>query len=340
MKMKTGLISVCLVILFLTAPGGNGGFLTAGEISGKGLRVDVYGGYSLLDPTELNRRAEYDGLREDFFTVDRYNAYSTRYGDAIMSYSGGKDGEYKKIKRALPVGLRIRYSLSSGVSLSLGVKYFSAREESQVSYRYDVRSLSPDSVQFYDEFAEVGENDPYMLSVKGVAPMIGIHYEAPLGGRLAFEGYAAVGPLFASCEYSRRKSSSITDIYGYWDQVVTTTSMEGKGTGLVVDAGLRLNLRVMKRVDLFIEGGYSFQKVGKISGPGAYERVYNDSNSEGYTESFSWDERWGTAEENLVRDWGELNYWYPSNDPTKRGARDFKLDLSGLQARIGISFYL
>ncbi|MCP4229537.1 MAG: hypothetical protein GY771_05255, partial [bacterium] len=69
-------------------------FLQGGE---KKIQFELYGGYSLLDPADLNAQAEYDETYLRFYTEDRYSYYHSQAGD-FYTYSGGAEGEFKKIK--------------------------------------------------------------------------------------------------------------------------------------------------------------------------------------------------------------------------------------------------
>jgi hypothetical protein len=303
---------------------------------GKTFQVEIYGGFSLLNPTHLNNRADYDRTFELFYTEDMYSYYHGVAGN-LYTYFGRMVGQYNKIKNAFPMGIRLKYNLNSSLSVSLGFKYLSRTRDSSVTHQYDVRIVAPD-VAYYDEFSAARENAPYSLFAEGYAPMVGIHYK--IGGRRAInlEGYVAAGPLFASCGFSRRRFFRKENVYDYWYERTLTYEIEGKGTGISLDAGLRLNIRVVKNIDLFVEGGYSFQRAGGISGAGSSETEFIDSNSSGYIETEAWEGTWAVVPGVLDDEWGQRYYQYPSNRDGTDGFSDFKLDLSGFQLKVGISF--
>ncbi len=306
---------------------------------GKKFQVEIYGGFSLLNPAHLNNRADYDRTFEQFYTEDRYSYFHGLSGD-LYTYSGQVDGQYNKIKNAFPMGIRLKYNLGSSLSVSLGFKYLSRTRDSSVTHRYDVRFVAPDAILYYDEFSTTRENSPYSLFAGGYAPMVGIHYKIGGGRAVNLEAYAAAGPLFASCRFSRLRSFREESVYGYWYESTRTDEIEGKGTGIALDAGVRVNIRVVKGIDLFIEGGYSFQRAGGISGAGSFEIEIVDSNSSGYIETGTWEGTWVMVPGVLDREWGQRSYQYPSNRDGNDGASEFKLDLSGFQLKVGISFSL
>jgi hypothetical protein len=315
--------------------------LFASETEGKAFKIQIefYGGFSMLNPIDLNQRSEYDTTYERYYTEDRYSYYHFLYGD-YFTYSGQIEGEFKKIKHALPMGVRVKYCLNPAISVSLGFRYLSKSEDSQVTHRYDVRSINPDAVTFYDEFFFVRENTPYTLSVKGYAPLIGVHYKVRRNQPVNFEGYVSVGPFFAKCGFMRQRHYRQTNLYGYWYEQNLTYEIEGKGTGIVLDAGVRMNVEVLKNIDLFIEGGYSYQRAGNVIGPGSRETVFTDLNSSEYTESSTWEGKWAVISGSFDSGWGELPYQFPSNEYGTEGLSGFSIDLSGFQLRIGVSLKL
>jgi hypothetical protein len=326
---------VCLFgAVLLAAPA-----VSASQENGKKLQVEVFGGFSTLSPKDLNGRPEYDRLYEDFYTELRYGYYHDAHGN-FVTYSGRVDGEFNEIKQALPVGLRLKYELSPVLSVSLGFKYLSNRRDSRVSYQYDVRQVDPDGVQFYDEFSLFQENDPYSISVEAYVPMVGVHYRFGKVRFLNLEAFLAAGPMFARCEFMRRRYASSLDSYDYQTEQDSSLEMKGKGTGLALEAGLQINVRMLKNIYLLMEGGYAYQLAWRVSGPGSAEITARDSNMAGYTDSAAWDGPWTMVEGNLENEWGRFPYSYPTNQPRGANTPDFRLDLSGAQIRLGLSFRL
>jgi hypothetical protein len=330
-----GLRLVCLLgVVLLAAPA-----VRASQEDGNKFQVELFGGFSTLTPKDLNGRMQYDRLYEDFYTELRYSYYRGIYGN-FVSYSGRVDGEFNEIKRALPVGLRLKFKLNQALSVSLGFKYLSDKQDSQVAYEYDVRLVAPDAVQFYDEFTVFQENDPYSISVRAYVPMVGLHYRLGKIRFLNLEAYLAAGPLFARCEFRRHRYASSLDSYDFQTEVDSSLEMTGKGTGLALEAGLQVNVKLVKNVYLLVEGGYAYQMAWSITGPGSSETTTRDSNMAGYTDSASWDGPWTMVEGSLANEWGQYPYAYPTSQPRTGDAQEFRLDLSGAQVRLGLSFRL
>jgi hypothetical protein len=82
---------------------------------------------------------------------------------------------------------------------------------------------------------------------------------------------------------------------------------------------------------LFLEGVYSYQVVKKITGKGREIR--------GDVET-AWEGRWAIKKEMIAAPWGTMEAEFPTNywpeGSTSSRVRDFRLDFSGFQARIGV----
>jgi len=333
--MKNNILFLSLILLvcccFFQVP-----HLCAAGTGGNKFQLELYGGFSMLNPRDLNQRVDYDKIYEEFYHERQYRFYNSWLGDNF-TYSTQVEGKLKKIKNALPLGLRLKYSLNPSLSVSIGFKYLSKRQDSRVAYRYDVRSLNPDDLFYYDEFSASSESSPYSLFVKGYAPMLGIHYKIKVNRFLDLEAYVTAGPLFAECSYARQQRYYELNSYDYWYEQNVSYEIKGKGKGAAVDTGIRINLEAIKNIDLFIECGYVFQEAVNFSGPGSKETVYHDVNSSGYTASTSWEGAWDMIRWEFNRPWGYLNGNFPSNE-YGTNYKGFVLDLSGFQVRMGISY--
>ena len=326
--VKTALIIMtksCLsLLLLLLLPE----FLSGMSNNKYRFRIEIYGGFSTINATDFNQIVEYDEQVQNFF-YETYYDFLLNQGEVSSWDSYGK-ADYNKVKNAFPFGFRFKYYLKESLAFSIGFKYVSRVGNSELEYKYS-RTFS-----YYRDF-EVKEYLPYSLSLKGGALIVGIHYGKKLSDRIEIEGYFTGGPLFAECTYLSEWSYKLDRMYSG----ATITRYEskglleerGSGTGLSVEAGLGIDLAVIHRFGLLFEFGYAYQVVSKISGPGREIQG-------GLTET--WDGEWGMKEERIKTDWGELkalfptNYWEGESEIQRIG--DFKLALSGVQLRVGITY--
>jgi hypothetical protein len=297
---------------------------------GDRFQIEFLGGLSSLNPADLNLRAQFETEYRQF--IDYININRKNAGDIIF-YSKNLEGEYKKIKNALPLGFRFKYFLSNSIAISFGFNYISREKTSNVKDRYTIE----DSIDRH--YILDFETSPYTLSATGYIPAIGIHISRKLTRSVEIEGFLAGGPLFARCSYFMDHQSAPLSDEGvildksYWD--VEALEEKGKGTGFSLDGGVRMNLNLGKNFALFLEGGYAYQVANKISGPGYRTIDY---------ETERWEGDWGIKGVYIVEQWGARYFKLPSNswegeqEDEYTKVRNFNLNLSGFRVKIGISY--
>jgi hypothetical protein len=316
--MKKVFLSVILMVLMVI-------YIFPGEKSKRRFQVELYGGGSWLTPEDLNSRHEFYKQYEAFWNDNLYTfAVNNGY---ISSFNKIREGDFKNMTFALPLGFRLKYFLFESFALSLGFKYVSKNQESDVFYRYTL------GLNNGAEIVDSIEYRPLTVSTGGYIPMIGVHVEKRITGSLGVEVYVTGGPLFATSKIG---------INYFFDETINGNTMEqteyyleqkGNGTGYVLDGGVRVNIKIKNNIGVFLEGGYALQVVNKLSGPG---KLIQDGTTD------KWEGDWGLKEYSYSRYWGTINTIFASNywleaDQDRR-VRGFKLDLSGYQVRFGI-FY-
>lgn len=289
----------------------------------KKIQVEIFAGYADLNPADLNMVSR---SRVEFyqFNYDDRFTYEQNVG-MITSWNKSVTGEFQEIKDGFPAGFRVKYFLSSSFALSLGVKYMSRTLESRVNLLYTATG------PIGDDTYNITYN-PSSLFLRGITPKIGAHWEKKISNSLSIGGFASVGPIFAKCNFVRDYSAKqnyvgIPFAHSYY------LKEEGSGIGIAAELGLRLSTSVGKSFGLFIEGAYAYQQVTAPSGPG----ILSNRTPLQYDQTWSGD--WGIREYHNIEYWGENFHQLPSNafstGEAGRRVRDFKLDLSGFQVRIG-----
>ena len=293
-------------------------------------RLEVFGGFSSLNPADLNMRADYDEMSRMFYYED-YFQYQKSQG-LIASYSKANEGGRAEfLRHSIPFGLRLRYRLAGWLDLSLGLTRFSGDRTSRFSNSYRVTENDGLPLVYFQEFSD------YTLASRGYVPSFGVHLGAGLTRNLRLEGFLAGGPLFAECMYSLsyKTQGPLPDPGANLESPEDGILEErGAGTGLSVELGARLNLRLKGRLGVFLEGAYAYQKVESVSGPGMRSIASHRD---------SWEGEWGIKQDVKVEPWGTARFLWPSNGWTIFSGswwrlRDFELDLSGMQVRMGFSY--
>jgi hypothetical protein len=264
----------------------------------KRLQIEIYGGISSLTPGDLNLLPAADALTQEFL-YEGLNNYLYTYG-YIISWGKTSEGEYKKFAKGFPLGLRIKYYLSSSLAFSVGFRTMSRTQNSNPSFGYRRTDI------YRDEYMDRKDYSLYTLSARGYAPLLGIHLEKPISKGLAVEGYAAGGVLFARCRYAAQWRSELlylnTNPFTLLYEENGSLEQEGNGTGFVLEGGVRVNVSLGNRLGIFLGAGYAYQSAGNISGKG--KEVTGDNTRE-------WDERWAIKREHLVSFWVNKSWNFP-----------------------------
>ena len=298
-------------------------------ISQKKFQIELYGGFALLNPSDLNLFVDYDNRIQEF-NYDSLLQY-LQDNEEIQSWTRTQEGDRQKIKNAIPFGVRLKFYLNPMIAVSVGVKYLSAEHTSEFDVRYTRNELSG------EQYTENMMVSPYSLSAKAYAPVLGIHIAKKIKNALILEGFLSGGPLFVECRYLSDWSYEwwISGTDYNWLMFTSAGVLEekGAGTGIALDLGGKVGYPLSEGLEVFLEGSYSYQVAKNVSGEG--RGVWVES-------SEAWDGQWGIKQEKIISPWGELevelptNYW-PENSKSGK-SRDFELDLSGFQLRLGFSF--
>lgn len=305
----------------------------------KEIRIELYGGFSTLNGADLNQQSLYEKNYNEFFSDSQHSYYRSIYGDNY-SYTREITGSFPEIKNASPLGVRIKYSITPIIALSIGFQYLSRTVVTDMNIQYQVRALRFDYLQFYDQYSDHRYFPDYTLSVRGYIPLMGLHLMTSQKRRFQMEGFLSGGPLFASCKFSSRREWRRIRFNGYWRGDDTALEIKGNGTGLAIETGARINIRLSKRFDFFLEGGYAYQVTGKINGTAYYQYQGLDANAAADVELYMWEGVWVLEEVYAERYWGTFHSYKPMVYHDGLGAEidDFDLDLSGFRLKGGISY--
>ena len=285
-------------------------------------QIELFGGFANINPADLNMALETEEDVISYEFNERY--YYLRNINYIRSFTYNRNGSYKKINRILPFGLRVKANILPSFSVSLGCRYFNQTQSFSVAEEFTIIENSGTTSM------EISDYSPMELRVKGVSVQAGIHLGQDIGKFFRIEGFAAFGPVWAECGFSydntniqRYGDSGLEFIYEYSQQI------EGKDSGLAMDLGIQLILKLKKRIQFFAEGSHSFTRLNNLYGPGS-QTVYDTTESwEGkirMQEVTYWNP-WRAKEFTFLN-----NNWQGQEDPQ---SRNMILDLSGFSLTFG-----
>lgn len=333
-ELNKNLFTKTDIIYTRSRGGADDQFFDEPDEKGKRFQLEIYGGYSTLNPEDLNLRAETHRESRKFSNDDYYTYL--RKQDCIQYFWKNEQGKFKSIKSALPYGFRLKYYLNKSLALSLGGKYLSRTQVSNIYGEYTVVENNG------EDYIYESDSTPFILSVKGFAPMAGIHFEKRLNDLIGFEGSLAGGLLFAKNTFSFNnyyEQNHEVDLGEDFNRFIPKdiyeryVKEEGEGTGFALELGARLNFNIRNNLNFFLEGVYAYQQVRNLWGAGI-ETINGVSTT--------WEGKWGVKEWYSDKAWGSRCFNAPSNYwlEEHRGLwlRDYKLDLSGFQLRAGLYY--
>lgn len=293
----------------------------------KRLQLELLQGYTSINPADLNLKitALQNRFKHAFSSYYTYLS-SIQY---VTSFDQAREGEFRSLKRAFPSGTRLKYYLDNGkhLAVSLGFKYFSKAEVSEVGEKFTIiENSGRESLDSYDF-------SPFELNVSAYIPHLGIHAGWDLSDFLRMEAFVFGGPIFTRFGFSYTQH---TDVF-YADSGIAQNNeyyleMDGQGKALALESGVQISLDLGRHVSLLLEGGYAYQKLHYLSGSG--KEAYG-----GLEET--WEGNWMIKEYVIYRPWGDITRTWPSNywkGEEHLKIRDFVLDLSGWQIRLGLAY--
>lgn len=302
-----------------------------GRASGRfGWRLELSGGLAAIDPADLNLRGAFDRMHSQFYGYD-YMTYRVSQGEIASFSKTTEGGDFRPLGRSVPFQFRVRRSLARWLDVSLGFSYLAGSRRSSFTDHYAVTELGGATVNYVDQY------DEYTVAAKGFLPSAGVHVGGKISPSLRLELGLSGGPLFAECRYFIRYESNVPwpGADGPEDALHNGVLEEkGKGTAAAFHLGLKADYLLTRRSGVFVEGGYAFQSVRGVYGPG----TRSDTGQRD-----TWEGEWAMKQMVQVEPWGTGRFLWPSNGWELFGgewwrARDFRLDLSGFQARVGVFF--
>jgi hypothetical protein len=348
-KKVAGLVVLAAAALSLSSSAEEAAGKKRGFFSPDNWQIDVYGGWTSVDPRCLNMFPQYYEKTIPAFNLDP-RQYDKQVFGANYAYSVALDANnaFREIRQTYPLGLAVRYHLGSRLDLSLGLGYMSRKAESFYQATIATDAVPPngygtwgaDDIDVLDlTYDDIG------VSVRCWLPTLGAHYLVFSRGRLDAELSATAGPVFASFKRTFHEFQKYSFPNGTWNGFEYQGRDEGKGLGISLSGGARLGLMLLSRVEVFADAGYQLVSVPTLTGTRQWNQRYLDSESSPprFTTT-EWTGTWRYQAVTYSRSWGTLvvdsTVLTPLTANALQYTKPFDISLSGVRLLVGLSFRL
>jgi len=308
----------------------------------KNFSIELYGGYSNLNPGDLNGNADYEEAYLQFYYVQRFDYFHSIYGDNY-TFENLRTGDerFKTINHGFPLGARIRYAISPTLSFSIGAQYLRGTQNSRSGMIVDVQDSSGSASSSPNLLTYEFENSGFGLSASAWLLQAGAHFGWDVGSKFRVEIYFVGGPMFARCRFNSERHSTMTDQTGFRSENVASFEMNGSATGASAELGGQIRLKTVRFLDIFLEGSFAFSEASGLRGPGSSQTIYEDSNTGQNVSSDSWNRQWSIPVSDVKTAWGRFRASQAGNaSDFIFGSKRFVLSLSRFQLKAGIAVRL
>jgi hypothetical protein len=308
------------------------------------LSLEVTGGWARGALDDLNLFPAYDEGRIDHYYRKQYEALKAQKGAYYSFARIEKSGQgFSRLHGLFPAGLRLSLDLGYGWTACLGLSYLTGRADSAYREVYDISDLDPNKMELENVYRQEIDYPSHRLALKAWSPTLGIRLRIPIVRRVALAGYLSAGLLAAAFDWEREYQITSTDEKGRWSRSIVGASASGRGSGPTLEGCARLDYAVSGRLTAFLEAGYAYRKTGRVDGDYATWTGHEDSDSAPYESRFAYaDGVFWTRIQTISSAWG---VWTPrtvffADAQAQRDSRNFILDLSGVELRLGLAWRL
>ncbi len=287
-------------------------------LAGQGrFQVEIYGGFSFLNPRDLNLLSKAEEQYNGLLFVERY-----------LGWQGYFINDFPRITTSFPVGFRLRYQLSGKLAVSVEAEGFRRIRERSISGSFTYTSTW--------SLTEAKDYAPFRLSLQGMSVMGGVHYTFQAGRHTQLEVGAAAGWTRAEFDFRSTWTYSIELIdpdFVHISEDGGTLEETGKGDGFAAKGMFRLNRALGRRFGFFVETSATYCRLKSFRGSGRETRL-------GVPGETVWDGPWGVKKEDIEVSWGSASVLVPTNYwegwVADQRERDFVLDLSAVRLNLGL----
>jgi hypothetical protein len=299
--------------------------LPAGPL--KKWQFELSAGTLFGEPAGLNDFIDYDL----WLCKSKAYEYANTYGlNIVYTVNNASTGRLKPMDGGRPLTARVRFFLDKTFSLVLGIGTFERQQVSVYSLSHTLVDVQPGSINLNKEYSLVSEFPDYLLGMKGLFPHVGAQAGITLEGGLRAAGFVHAGWLFSEYRYSSTRL--FRD--GFLNKISSSeVAMNGRGSGLTLEAGARFEVEVWRGLGFFAEGLYQVSRVKKVTGERSASVIVQDAQTLEieFRSTEKTEGRW------LLGDGAVPAPFIPPAEDSA-GYDPFTLDLSGLGLRAGLFF--
>jgi len=278
------------------------------------------------EPADLNSFVTYDR----WICKSKAYYYIYTYGFIPLYIMGQAKGQLKPLGGSRPLTARVRFSLNKTFSLALGIGYFDQQQVSTYSISYILDNRYPGFTNYPRQFSVSNEIPDYRLGAKGLFPHVGAQVSLAPGRGLRLAGFVNAGWMFAEYRYSSTRKFQD----GFSGQNSSyEVAMNGRGSGLTLEGGAKLELALWRGLGLFVEGLYQSCRVKKVTGERTSTEIIQDG--ETLEVEFRSTEK---SEGRWVLSGEEYPFPFIPSPGDAAEYDPFTLDLGGLGLRTGVFF--
>jgi hypothetical protein len=294
-------------------------------------RIEFNAGWLSTSFGDIRKIADANDALQKFLYDDRFTEMFTNSEILYWSSRGLTDG-FPIFKSAYPWDVRIRFQ-SPWDLVTFSVGYRSVSQIQEQTFTNEFARVVSDTETHIERLAY----HPYRLSVNAYAIPLTLFYNMTDGQGVDASLFVAAGPTWGNALYEKSWTEEFEQVLQDETSVESpaverSLRMEGKGWGVLVEGGTRLDFNFGSLLSVFVEAGFTYQGIFSFSGKG---REVNGAVVE------NWEGKWMIRSTDMTRPWGTTSIEAIDSRPTKGATvwaeEAFKFAASGGTVRGGIS---
>ncbi len=293
----------------------------------RSFELELDGGWALIKPSDINLSVEFG--KGWFYFFQESLEWGERAG-LIKDLEQKQEEQFRVIKGGMFLEGRIKFHLGKGFALGAGLNHVGVSVASSPSAEFSYYSL------IFNSAEKLSLRSTERLQASSSTPFLSLHFNVYHRSKMGAELWLAVGYAFAKALASFSFESLSEDNSGRWSRWNINLNQQGRARGPAFEVGGRLNLKLSRRIKVFIGVGYLRVKLGQIKGDGRYSLLMENSEGGSFSQNISCeDEIWYVGKVQF----GSKAFYVSTNMPDFLSSvvREAGLDLSAPRFMLGLS---